>query len=143
MDRRCTKIWTTQKEDIYAFNGKIISCSTDVSEDELQYVLLPKHKHSETCMKVSNEQNTCQFGAPWPPMHATIILKPLYVNKNAQCEMYVQLQSNINNLQELGTNGKDITYTQLLQELNITLEQYILALYSTLKKPKLFPSKEA
>ena len=31
-----------------------------------------------------------QFGDPWLPMPATIILKPLDIDENKQCEMYVQ-----------------------------------------------------
>ena len=55
---------------------------------------------------------TWKFGVPWPPMNATIILEPVHVDKNAQCEIYVQLQSGINKyLQELGTDGKDNIYT--------------------------------
>ena len=30
----------------------------------------------------------CQFGGPWPPMHATIILEPLDIDENAKHEMY-------------------------------------------------------
>ena len=77
-----------KNEEIYAYNDKIVSCSTDISQ-ELHYVLLQKHKHSRTCMKVSNGQKTCQYGAPWPPMHATIYLEPLDVDENAQREVYV------------------------------------------------------
>ena len=82
---------------------------------------------------------THHFHGPWPPMHATVILAPLDVDENVQHEMYVQLQSKISTyLQELGTGGKDITYTQFLQELHITHEQCILASHSILRKPKLF-----
>ena len=74
------------------------------------------------------------------PLHATLILKPVDVDENAQHEKYVQLQSNITTyLQEHGIDGNDITYTQSLQPfLHIIHEQYILTLCSTLKKPKLF-----
>ena len=59
-------------------------------------MFLQKHKHSKTCLKLSNGQKSCCFGAPWPPMWATIILEPLDIDENAQHEMYVQLQSKIN-----------------------------------------------
>ena len=82
---------------------------------------------------------TCQFGALWPPMYATIMLEPLDVNENAQHKIYIQLESKINRyLQKLSTDGKDVIYIQFLKELDITHEQYILALCSILKKPKLF-----
>ena len=78
-----------ENENIYVYNDKIISCSTDISEEELQYVFLQKHKHSKTCMKVLNGQKTHPFGALSPPMHATVILEPLDVDVNAQCVVYV------------------------------------------------------
>ena len=85
---------------------------------------------------------TCHFGAPWPPMHATIILEPLDVDENPQHEVYVQLQRKISiYLKELDTDGTDITYIQFLQELHITHELYILVLCSTLRKPRLFPKR--
>ena len=83
-------------EDVYAYNDKLISCSTDVSQDKLQCMLLQKHIHSKTCMKVSYGKKTCQFDAPWPPMCTAIILEPLDVDENAQHKMYVWLQSRIN-----------------------------------------------
>ena len=40
MGRGCTtNMENTKMEDIYAYNNKIISCSTDVSEEELQCVV--------------------------------------------------------------------------------------------------------
>ena len=45
--------YVKQNEDIYEYNDKIISCRTDVYE-ELQHLLLQKHKHSKTCMKIPN-----------------------------------------------------------------------------------------
>ena len=67
-------------------------------------------------------------------MHATIILKPLDFDVNAQDEMYVQLQSETNTYsKELCTEGKYITFIQFLQELHVTYEENIFALYSTLK----------
>ena len=71
-------------------------------------------------------------------MHTTVILEPLHVDENVQYEIYVQLQSRINTyLQELGTDGKDITYPQFYKCF-ITQEQLMLALCSTKRKCKLF-----
>ena len=99
--RGCTKIWATKYEDMYAYD-KIISCSTDVS-DELQYVLLHKYKHLKTCMKVSNVQKTMSVWcclATYDRYNNFWSL--LDVDENAQFETYVQYQSKINTyLQEL------------------------------------------
>ena len=63
-------------------------------------------------MKVSSGQRTCWFGAPQPPLCATIMLEPLNDDENGHHEMYVQLHSKISTyLQDLGTDGKDVTYT--------------------------------
>ena len=78
-----------KNEDLHAHNDKIISYSTDVCEEEQQYVLLQKHKHSKTGMKVSNGKKICQFGGSWSPMCVTIILELLPFDENAQHEMYV------------------------------------------------------
>ena len=57
-----------RNEDIYAYNDKIISFITDVAKDEIQYVLLQKCNHTNTCMKVSNWHKTCLFSAPLLPI---------------------------------------------------------------------------
>ena len=92
-------------------------------------------------MKGSNGQKTCWYSAPWPPMHYRIILEPLDVHENAQCEVYVQDRVRSTHIYKNLVQMGNIRHIYSLQEVHIHHEQYMVALCSTLKKPKLFLSR--
>ncbi|KAJ8042024.1 hypothetical protein HOLleu_12988 [Holothuria leucospilota] len=46
---------------IVAFIDNYISCSTEVSEDDLPYLEMQKHRHSKTCRK--RQKAICRFGS--------------------------------------------------------------------------------
>ena len=107
---------------IYACNDKIIPHTTNVLAEELQYVLTITNTFKDIYEGIKWAK-TCKFSDPWPPMHATVILEPSDVDEDAQHLMFVQLQSKISAyLQRLGTDDKDTTNTQFLQELQISHE---------------------
>ena len=118
---------------------QISSCSTNVKENEIEFVKLQKHKHSKTCKKRKRGVTKCHFGAPWPPMEETKILHPLedseLNNSEKNKEIYETIQVVLN---DISTESQIIHFEQFLQKLQIDTKTYILALCSSLSKPKIF-----
>ena len=125
-------------EDVVAYIDRIITCSKPESDPELQdLVNRQTHRHSHTCRKKS--KNICRFNYPQPPMRCTQILYPLdndtspAVAKSSK-ELWNSIKNKLNDFKE----GKDITFDELLQELEVSERQYILAIQSSLKSPTIF-----
>ncbi len=80
-------------------------------------------------------KNVCGFTYPQPPMRSTQILYPLDDDtaktvKKAKKNCGKTLKK-INNLKE----GKDITFDQLLKELDVSERDYVLAVRSSINCP--------
>ena len=125
-------------EDIVAYIDRVITCSKPESDPELQdLVNRQTHRHSHTCRKKS--KNICRFNYPQPPMRCTQILYPLdndispTVAKSSK-ELWKTMKNKLNDFKE----GKDITFDKLLQELDVSERQYILAIRSSLNSPTIF-----
>ena len=125
-------------EDVVAYIDRVITCSKPESDPELQdLVNRQTHRHSHTCRKKS--KNICRLNYPQPPMRRTQILHPLdddtspTVAKSSK-ELWKSMKNKLNNFKE----GKDITFDQLLQELDLSEQQYILAIQSSLNAPTIF-----
>ena len=129
--------------DVCSCVDKIISSSSNVPESDLEFLQLQKHKHSKTCRKKVKGQTVCRFGAPWPPMCDTEILRPLkdedhqYMEKHKQTNKHVQKF-----LTDLKPEDYNITFDTFLHKLNVTEEEYITALRSSLKKAKIYLRQE-
>ena len=61
--------------EIAEFYDKIISCSSDVPEDQKEYIQYQIHRHSKSCRV--GKSRSCRFSFPQPPMPKTCILEPL------------------------------------------------------------------
>ena len=97
------------------------------------------HKHLKTCIRKVNHQKRCWFGSPWPPLDKTQILYPLDKDEIKNKEKYSKIYTDINKFIQLKYKSKEtITFTQILTQLNITYEMYILALRTTINKKKIF-----
>ena len=125
-------------EDVVAYIDRIITCSKPESDPELQdLVNRQTHRHSHTCRKKSKK--ICRFNYPQPPMRCTQILYPLdndispAVVKSSK-ELWKSIKNKLNDFKE----GKDITFDELLQELDVSERQYILAIRSSLNSPTIF-----
>ena len=106
-------------EDVVAYIDCIITSSKPESDPELQdLVNRQTHWNSHTCRKKS--KNICIFNYPQPPMRCTQILHPLdddmslTVAKSSK-ELWKSTKNKLNDFKE----GKDITFDQLLQELDV------------------------
>ena len=80
----------------------------------------------------------CRFNFPVPPVQETIILEPF--NHDAGCDQGKEKYEKATNKVYEAINGKNnvITLNDVLQDLNITYEDYILAIRSQLKSPRVF-----
>ena len=121
---------------IIEYVDKIITCSHN--DTHRKYIDLQIHKHSKTCIKkIRNNKKQCRFGAPWPPLNTTQILYPLEKEQQKDKEIYCKIYAHINKFIQIKYKEKNyIDFNNMLSELNITYEKYILALRSTINKKK-------
>ena len=129
--------------EVCAYIDSIIACTSNVSEEEQPYVQFQKHHHSKTCYKKFRGKKVCRFGAPWPPMTHTVILRPLNedddeLNTSEYKIIYDQIQTTLTTMKP----ESNITFDDFLQKLGITEEVYILALRSSIHKPKVLLKRE-
>ena len=124
-------------KDVLAYIDRVITCSKPESNPELQdLVNRQTHQHSHTCWKI------CRFNYPQPPMRCTQILYPLDndispgVVKSSK-ELWKSMKNKLNDFKEC----KDITFDELLQKLDVSEHQYILAIWSSLNSPTIFEKK--
>ena len=122
--------------DVVSFIDKIITCEKPTDNEELlRLVNRQIHRHSHTCRKKS--KRVCRFNYPQPPMRSTQILYPLHVEDNELKEhknVWEFVKKHLNDMKE----GQDITFDQLLFNLKLTEQDYLLAVRSSLKAPTTF-----
>ena len=122
---------------IIQYIDSIISCSS--TEHNKKYVDLQIHKHSKTCIRKIANKKKCRFSAPWPPLDKTQILYPLEADDLHNKQLYSNTYDDINKLIQTKYKNKNfINFEQILSELKISYQTYILALRSTIKKKKVF-----
>ena len=81
----------------------------------------------------------CRFSAPWPPLDKTLILYPLDEHHIQHKETYSKAYTNINKfIQTKYKNKEFINFNEILNELNMSYDLYILALRSTTNKKRIF-----
>ena len=126
-------------EDVISFIDQIISCSKPDNDSALlELVNRQTHGHSHTCRKKS--KNICRFNYPQPPIRSTQILYPLIDDDTSETVvknkkgLWNDIKNKLNDLKE----GKDITFDQLLEELDVSQHEYILAIQSSLNCPTIF-----
>ena len=122
--------------DVVSFIDKIITCEKPtVNEELLELVNRQVHRHSHTCRMKS--KSVCRFNYPQPPMRSTQILYPLDVEDYQFKEhknVWRFVKKHLNYMKE----GEDITFDQLLVNLKLTEQNYLLAVRSSLKAPTIF-----
>ena len=134
--KEAPKLDVNSDVEVCTYIDSIIACTSNVSEEEHSYVQFQKHHHSKTCYKKFRGKKVCRFGAPWPPMTHTVILRPLNedddeLNTTEYKIIYDQIQTTLTTMKQ-----SNITFDDFLQKLGITEEVYILALRSSIHKPK-------
>ena len=85
----------------------------------------------------------CRFNFPLPPMHKTIILKPLDHDclDKEDIENFEERLKKIKNYLDKMKYGADISFSEFLNELSLTEDQYITAIQYSIKRDTLFLKK--
>ena len=129
----------TNDGDVCSYIDSIISCEHSKEVHKQQYIDLQVHKHSKSCIKKVNQKKKCRFGAPWPPMKETRILYPLDDYHTQNMKHHQENYSKINGaIQELYKKKEYLTFEKLLEHVDLTHNEYVLAVRSNLKKKKIF-----
>ena len=125
--------------DVVEFIDKIITCEKPTENpDLLALVNRQVHRHSHTCRKKS--KSVCRFNYPQPPMMSTKILYPLDIDDMHDNELgehkdtWKFIKKHLNDMKD----GEDIAFDQLLVNLKVTEQKYLLAIRSSLQAPTIF-----
>ena len=131
------KFGTSPDEDVCKYVDSCISCSTDVTDSEKEFLKLQIHRHSRTCKKIIRGKPICRFGVPWPPMKETQILYSLELSSSDEV---VKLQMEYTTLMDkLKKKPSDIqTYSDWLSYIKMNETIYLKTICSTIKCPKIF-----
>lgn len=134
---------TDSDQKVVEFINKVITCQKPTNDPELlKLVNRQIHRHSHTCRKKSNTE--CRFNYPQPPMKATAILYPIDEDEKAPNklkqlkETWKNIKKKLNDMKE----GEEITFDQLLLNLNVSEETYLLAIRSSLNSPTIFLKRQ-
>ena len=125
---------------VVEFIDKHISCAkptVESNEEMSELVANQMHRHSHTCRKGRKFQ--CRFGFPKPPMPSTVILDELPADMDVNAKLahgkaYKVIEEE---LKAMGT-GEAIEFGEFLARLKLTLDEYILAIRSSLKSTTIF-----
>jgi hypothetical protein len=126
-------------EEIASFIDQYISCARVQEAQEL--VDRQQHCHSRTCQKKS--KNVCRFNFPQPPLRKTIILEPLLddtpAEKKAELKKkWVEVQKYLDGIKPHQT----IPFDEFLRTCNLTEEEYLLVIQSSIKTKTVFLKRE-
>ena len=125
---------------VVEFIDKYISYAkptVESNEEMSELVANQMHRHSHTCRKGRKFQ--CRFGFPKPPMPSTVILDELPADMDVNAKLahgkaYKVIEEE---LKAMGT-GEAIDFGEFLARLKLTLDEYILAIRSSLKSTTIF-----
>ena len=117
---------------VTAYYDKIISCSSNVKPEYINYIKYQIHRHTKSCLR--GRRKKCRFGFPQPPMPKTIILEPFSKDNEEAEEIAKQNWKWIKRMLDDFKLGEEVTMTfdEMLQELNINLTQYLAAVQTTI-----------
>ena len=125
---------STSDADVIAFIDKYVSCYKDDSVSAL--INYQTHRHAKTCRKKGKEN--CRFNFPIPPMPETVILQPLAEHEQSPKlkEQYKMILKELNDFQQNKVSFSD--FTDFLEKLHLTKEEYILSIRSSLSRATVF-----
>ena len=125
-------------ETVANYYDQIISCSSDVPQEHKQYIEYQVHRHSKTCC-VENTHK-CRFSFPVPPMSSTVILEPIECQSTEEeIDLKQKWRKIKRHLNQYGM-ALDLktTFDEMLTELEMTEDEYIKAVRTSLVRPKFF-----
>ena len=133
------RIKINSDEQIATYIDNIITGQKPTNDDELTELVNTRqiHRHSHTCRK--HARSKCRFNYPQPPLKQTMILYPLdNETPHNHLQMHKDNWTCIKKYLDDMIEGEDITFDQLLYNLNVTEENYLLAIRSSLNAPTVF-----
>ena len=124
--------------EVTGFIDNIITCQRPTDNPELlSLVNRQVHRHSHSCHK--NTKAECRFNYPQPPMRQTKILYPLDTEiPQSKVKIHKDTWKSIKKHLDDMNEGEDITFDQLLLDLSVTEENYLLAVSSSLNAATVF-----
>ena len=115
----------------------------DLNEKDRKLPLVQSHKHTETCLKNRKEWRPCKYGFPFEPMPVTMFLLPLntdLLQTKVSTEHYHRIRKEIESLPR--GDSCEISFSDFLQKCCLNFNEYVLAIRSSLKAPKLLLKRE-
>ena len=127
--------------DIIEFIDKYTTCAEpSINEPTLKDMVdRQKHTHSPTCRTKKNVK--CRFGYPQPPMPSTVILEPL-VNTDEIYNTHAETWKKIKHFLEETNHQSNLVFDKFLAELNLSYDDYILGVRSSIKSRTIFLKRE-
>ena len=118
-------------EDVVEFVDTFITCHKPMDDSELsKLVKLQIHRHSHTCRR----RDKCRFGFPHPPLLQTMVIRPLdpleYDIKKLK-KKWTEIKMALENIKD----DEDLSIEEFLESVQVTYENYILAIRSSITKP--------
>lgn len=121
------------------FCDEIISTNSDdrAVQDVIQY---QHHKCSRTCKKHAKGKSSCRFGAPFPPMDRTRVLKPFPESHTMSEEVSNRCRVILKKLPEIldGDISELLTFDDFLSKMGCDIIEYLTAIKSQLTSNKVF-----
>ena len=115
------------------FVDKYTTCSEQKGGSFQNLINYQTHRHAPTCKK--KNKLMCRFGFPLPPMPKTTILEPLAEEEQADfTDKYKHIVDCLNEMKL----GENVSFEKFLKHIDMTFEDYIKAIQSSLTGPKIF-----
>jgi hypothetical protein len=130
-------------DKVTAFIDSIVTTNSD-DPDVANLIFCQRHRCTHTCKKGKKGAETCRFNAPFLPMISTTILEPIPETMTLSKQKLEQLRKLNKDLHETleADSDKIASFEELLQKLNCTHDDYILAARLKLKNRKVFVKRE-
>ncbi|KXJ08992.1 hypothetical protein AC249_AIPGENE17524 [Exaiptasia diaphana] len=126
-------------KDVTAFIDNIITCQKAIDDACLPDLVNGRqiHRHCHTCRK--NTRSQFRFNYPQPPLRETMIIYPLdNETPDSEIKMHKDNWKTIKKYLDDMIEGEDISFEQLLLNLNVSEEDYLNAIRSSLNTPTVF-----
>lgn len=132
---KAPKYGVSSEDEIVQFIDQYVTCKKDDSIPDL--INYQTHRHARTCRKKGKP--VCRFNFPMPPLPKTMILSPhLDVETSQHEKNYQKIVDTLNNMK----SGVNIGFSEFLSSLEMNVEEYVLAIRSNLKAPRVFLKRD-
>ena len=131
---------THSHNTIVSFIDSYITC--EKNEEMKKLINYQTHRHARTCRKKGKA--ICRFGFPIPPMKSSVILTGLDADFVGHAKAKKDYDMIMNELEKMKLADTNMTITMFLESINLSYDDYILALCSHIHpgKSKLFLKRE-